>query len=93
MTTKQIAVNGNENMTAEKHGMKLSKTMGEVLYELYGPCASDSVLCVARKSRRMDALLELERHGLVKGTFNGIVQVFTATRGSCLMAAERGLSK
>jgi hypothetical protein len=44
--------------------MKLSKMLGEILYDLYGPNGSDQV-CTNGQRLRMDVFRELERHGLV----------------------------
>lgn len=45
--------------------MKLDKTLGEVLYELFGPNGMDAMV-QRSQLRRMAAFRELERHGLVE---------------------------
>lgn len=45
--------------------MKLSKELGIVLYELFGPNGQSTVRVHHSQVRRMDAFRELERHGLV----------------------------
>jgi hypothetical protein len=45
--------------------MKLDKTLGEILYELFGPNGTNARV-QHEQIRRMAVFRELERHGLVR---------------------------